>query len=58
MTQVWIGVLIAGGAGLAGLFLKRWFGGTPAASPIDVGPVSQGWLTEQRAGKREDRFSA
>jgi hypothetical protein len=56
-TEAWIGVLIAGGAAIAGYVLKRWLGAAPESS-IDVGPVSQGWLTEQRAGKREDRFSA
>jgi hypothetical protein len=56
MTQVWIGVLIAGAAGIAGLIVKRWFGGAVDTS-IDVGTVSQGWLSEQRAGKREDHNS-
>lgn len=57
MTQVWIGVLIAGAAGLAGLIVKRLLRGSRRAASIDVGTVSQGWLSEQRAGKDEDRHS-
>ena len=56
MTDVWIGALIAGAAALAVLVMKRWRG-AGSDSSIDVGPVSQGWLTEQRAGKREDGLS-
>lgn len=58
MTQVWIGVLIAGAAGLAGLIVKRMFAGSGGGPPIDVGTVSEGWLSEQRAGKRDDRYSS
>ncbi len=57
MTQVWIGALIAGAAGLAGLIVKRLLGGSRRAGSIYVGTVSQGWLSEQRAGKGEDRHS-
>jgi hypothetical protein len=58
MTQLWLGILIAGAAGVAGLVLKRILSaGSNARAGIDVGAVSQGWLTEHRAGKREDRFS-
>ena len=58
MTQVWIGVLIAGAAGMAGLLVKRLLLGSGRGTPIDVGPVSEGWLSEQRAGKREDGYSS
>ncbi len=58
MTQVWLGVLIAGAAGLVGLVVKRLLSGSNGGSPIDVGTVSEGWLSEQRAGKREDRYSS
>ena len=53
MNQVWIGVLIA--AGVAGLVVKRLFLSN-ARPDIDVGAVSQSWLTEHRAAKREDRI--
>ena len=58
MTQVWIGVLIAGAAGVAGLIVKRLMTGSDHGAPIDVGTVSQGWLSEQRAGKQDDRYSS
>ena len=58
MTQVWIGVLIAGAAGVAGLLVKRLLLGSDRGNPIDVGTVSEGWLSEQRAGKREDGYSS
>lgn len=57
MTQVWLGVLIAGAAGVAGLIVKRLLTGS-SGHPIDVGTVSEGWLSEQRAGKSEDRYSS
>jgi hypothetical protein len=58
MTQVWLGVLIAGAAGIVGLVVKRLLTRSGSESPIDVGTVSEGWLSEQRAGKREDRYSS
>lgn len=58
MTQVWLGVLIAGAAGVAGLIVRRLLTGSSNGHPIDVGAVSESWLSEQRAGKREDRYSS
>ena len=55
MTQVWLGILIAGAAGVAGLIVRRLLNGSPRHS-IDLGVVSESWLSEQRAGKREDRY--
>jgi hypothetical protein len=56
MTQVWIGLLIA--AGVTGLIVKRLLAGSRRRHAIDVGAVSEGWLSEQRAGKREDGYSS
>ena len=53
MGSVMIGVLLAGAA-VAGLIVKRFLGSAPDSS-IDVGAVSESWLSEQRASKREDR---
>lgn len=36
---------------LAGLALKRFL--APASSEVDLGQVSQSWLTETQANKRE-----
>lgn len=57
MNQVWIGLLIAGAA-VAGLIVKRFVSSSSHGGTIDVGAVSEGWLSEERAGKREDRFSS
>jgi hypothetical protein len=59
MSQLWIGAAIIGAATLAGFVLKRLlYAGSASRNRIDVGVVSQSWLTEQRAGKRDDRFSS
>jgi hypothetical protein len=57
MTQVWLGVVIAAAAGAVGLVLRRLLSDANRGGSIDVGPISQSWLSEQRAGKRDDRFS-
>jgi hypothetical protein len=45
----WLG-FAAGGAIVAALFLRRILTGTPS-SDIDVGNVSENWLSEQRGRK-------
>jgi hypothetical protein len=56
MNPVWLGVVIAG-AGVAALLYRRFLSNSHHKS-IDVGTVSESWLSEQRAGKRDDRFSS
>jgi hypothetical protein len=50
---VWIAVVVVAvvGVGMAARRLRA-----SAASQIDVGDVSDGWLREQRADKRPDRY--
>jgi len=49
---VWIGILIAAAGGVAIAAVARWaFGGDGKSTDVDVGSVSEGWLSEQRARK-------
>jgi hypothetical protein len=50
MRAVWVGIAVAVVAALIGL-LRRYLLRSRAAAPIDVGPVSEGWLAEQRGRK-------
>jgi hypothetical protein len=54
-VAIWIGVVVVGLIA-AGIALKRRFLPSSRASGIDLGEVSQSWLTEQKAEKRHDRF--
>jgi hypothetical protein len=47
---IWIGVALVGLIA-AGIALKCFF--APSSSDIDLGEVSQSWLTEIRANKSE-----
>jgi hypothetical protein len=52
MGAVWIGILIAAAGGIAVAVVTRWaFGGQSKSADLDVGSVSEGWLSEQRARK-------
>jgi hypothetical protein len=50
---VWIAVMIAAVVGV-GVAARRFR--APSSPRIDVGDVSDSWLREQRAEKRQDRY--
>lgn len=52
---LWIAVVIAAVVGV-GIAASRFR--ASSSSRIDVGDVSDSWLREQRAEKRQDRFSS
>ena len=49
MRGLWIGVAVAAAAAVIALVRRLSAGGRSA--DVDVGPVSEGWLSEQRARK-------
>jgi hypothetical protein len=52
MGAVWIGILLAAAGSVAVAVVARWrFGGQSKSADPDVGSVSEGWLSEQRARK-------
>ena len=57
MNAIWMAVLAT--ALVLGFALRRFLTSRAAVArgDIDFGSVSQSWLTEQRAGSQEDRFS-
>jgi len=49
---IWIGVVVVGLIA-AGVAIKRLLARSSRSSDIDLGEVSQSWLTDKRADKRE-----
>ena len=48
--EIWIAAALVGVI-VAGIILKRFL--APSASEVDLGQVSESWLTETRANKSE-----
>lgn len=48
--EIWIAVAVVGLVA-AGIMVKRFL--APGSSDVDLGEVSQSWLTEARANKSE-----
>ena len=48
--EIWIAATVIGSV-VVGLVLRRFL--APASSEVDLGQVSQSWLTETRANKSE-----
>ena len=53
---MWVAVAIAGVIGVA-VAVSRLFSSPSRSGDIDLGEVSESWLREQRAEKKQDRFS-
>jgi hypothetical protein len=49
-VEIWIGMALVGLI-VAGMALRRFL--APSSSDIDLGEVSQSWLTEARTNKSE-----
>ena len=50
--ETWIGVSVVGLIAV-GIAIRRWLARSSESSDINLGEVSQNWLTENRADKSE-----
>jgi hypothetical protein len=51
-VEIWIGVALVGLI-VAGITIKRLLARSSGSSDIDLGEVSQSWLTEKRTDKSD-----
>lgn len=57
MEVAWIALAVAAALGALAFVIKRFFpSGRTASADVDLGNVSEGWLSEQRA--RKDPFGS